>query len=71
MIVFIDLEDKIQEGIHEFCFFNTANRNFKTFAGVQTWETAEEFMMDFAGEEEDINRYLDRVPDKFYVRSQK
>jgi len=63
MIRFIDLGDQICEGSKDFDFYNTINDQFVRFNGVQTWETTEEFIEDYNGDE--LDRYLSLIPKSY------
>jgi len=60
---FIDLSDQIIEGTKEFAFYDTTIDKFLEFQGVQTWETMEEFMKDYDGD--DMERFTKLIPENW------
>lgn len=73
MIRFIDLSDQICEGTNEFAFWDTTVDRFCNFNGSQTWETVEQFIMDFEEEKLpvrhsiELKRYLSLIPNDWGV----
>lgn len=61
MIRFIDLTNQITADTKEFAFFDTVVDKFKEFSDCQTWETIEDFKLDYEGDE--LERYLALIPD--------
>lgn len=67
MIIFIDLGNQIYPYSDEksFSFFCTITDQFKNFNGCETWNSIEDFIEDYDNENEDIQRYLNQIPDDF------
>lgn len=51
------------EGVKEFCFFDTQVGMFESFNGESCWKSADDFFDDFDGN--DIVRYLKLIPTEF------
>ncbi len=51
MVRFVYLSDQIVEGIREFAFYNTTIDRFMEFSGCQTWQSVEDFIKDYDGNE--------------------
>lgn len=65
MIRFIDVSGQIIEGEQEFAFFDTITEKFCEFNGTHVWLAAHDFIEDYDDNEEDIERFLNKIPDKF------
>ncbi len=50
MIIFIDLEERVCEGIRVFSWFNTITDTFFEFDGNQTWENWDDFAQSYFAE---------------------
>lgn len=60
MIRFIRIGDQIIDGANEFAFYDTTTDTFRNFSGISTWETVEEFIECYEGDE--LDRYLNLIP---------
>jgi hypothetical protein len=56
---FIDLTHQIHSG-NKFAWYDTVVDQFEEWSGICTWETWEEFELDYTGD--DILRYRKLVP---------
>lgn len=45
----------------QFAFINTTTNHFEEFSGSQIWDSKEEFIQDFEGD--DLERYLRLIPE--------
>jgi len=63
MIRFINLTNQITEDTKEFAFYNTVTDKFIEFSENQTWQSIDDFIQDYIGDE--INRYLKLIPKNF------
>jgi len=67
---FINLQDQILQGMHEFAFYDTCTCEFETFNDSCTWESIYDFINDMreAGEPEDqIKRRIGLIPSNFLL----
>lgn len=64
MIRFIDLQDQINpDENHRFAFYNTTTDEFEKFNHENTWESVEDFKLDYKGSPLQLERYLNLIPD--------
>ena len=47
MLRFIDLTGQITEDVFEFAWYDTATDKFLDFEGSQTWQTWDDFVLDW------------------------
>lgn len=64
---FIDLGDQTSgaDGVKEFAFFDTVKDKFETFNGEMCWNSIKDFANDYDDETEDIQRYLNLIPEDY------
>ncbi len=60
---FIDLFNQTGNAKTEFAFYDTTTDKFETFSDSQTWESTEEFINDYEGNQ--LARYLKLIQKEF------
>ncbi|GEP52358.1 hypothetical protein FNO01nite_30300 [Flavobacterium noncentrifugens] len=63
MIKFIDLTDRLRNGVTAFAFLDMNKDTFKVFSGTSVWPNIEKFAKDFEGD--DLQWYISLIPPLF------
>lgn len=63
MIRFVDLNDQIVEGVHEFAFYDTVTDTFVDFDGSQTFDSIKSFESYCPKEKQE--RFLKLISQKY------